>query len=296
MRNILSLIFVLIICVLLVGCSSGNTQSGDTDNNSTPKNTQLVQTSLGLDPEIKLSVGETRTVAFKVTSNSPITETLLNGVIENPSVADMKYQRIDSKYVYFEITAKSEGTTNIYLELNDTKVKSETITLSVINKAPDYIIGAIGESENNKKSNFTVIEGRTKEICFAVLGASLIPENVQIVVENGEILEATYRRVNGQYVYYLIKALKPGSTMVYLETVDGLVQSPPVTVTVIAKGYIPEDDEDLSGYVANKNSKIFHYAYCSFVDQINDANKLFFDCDRDYLLSEEFTPCETCKP
>ena len=296
MRNILSLIFALMICALLVGCSSGNTQSDDTGNNSTQKNTPSVQTSLGLDPQINLSVGETRTVAFKVNSTTNITETQLNGVIENPSVADMKYQRIDSKYVYFEITAKSEGTTNIYLELNDTKVKSENITLSVINKAPDYIIGAIGESENNKKSNFTVIEGRTKEICFAVLGASLIPENVQIVVENGEILEATYRRVNGQYVYYLIKALKPGSTMVYLETVDGLVQSPPVTVTVIAKGYIPEDDEDLSGYVANKNSKIFHYAYCSFVDQINDANKLFFDCDRDYLLSEEFTPCETCKP
>ena len=296
MRNILSLIFALIICVLLVGCSSGNTQSGDTGNNSAQKNTPSVQTSLGLDPQINLSVGETRTVAFKVNSTTNITETQLNGVIENPSVADMKYQRIDSNYVYFEITAKSEGTTNIYLELNDTKVKSETITLSVINKAPDYIIGAIGESENNKKSNFTVIEGRTKEICFAVLGANLIPENVQIVVENGEILEATYRRVNGQYVYYLIKALEPGSTMVYLETVDGLVQSPPVTVTVIAKGEIPEDDEDLSGYVANKNSKIFHYAYCSFVDQINDANKLFFDCDRDYLLSEEFTPCETCKP
>ena len=102
--------------------------------------------------------------------------------------------------------------------------------------------------------------------------------------------------MNGQYVYYLIKALEPGSTMVYLETVDGLVQSPPVTVTVIAKGEIPEGDEDLSGYVANKNSKIFHYAYCSFVDQINDANKLFFDCDRDYLLSEEFTPCNACKP
>ena len=295
MRNILSLILVGILCLALIGCGSASSNSDGADT-PTPKNELLVQTSLGLDPEIKLSVGETRTVAFKVTSNSPITETILNGVVENPTVAEMKYQRIDSKYVYFEITAKSEGTTDIYLELNGTKAKSETICVSVINKAPDYIIGAIGESENDKRSNFTVIEGRTKEICFAVLGANLIPENVQIVVENGEILEATYRRVNGQYAYYLIKALKPGSTMVYLETVDGLVKSPPVTVTVIARGYIPEDDEDLSDYVANKNSKIFHYAYCSFVDQINDANKLFYDCDRDYLLSEEFTPCETCKP
>ena len=295
MRNILSLIFAAVLCSSLIGCGSADTDSNGAGTPA-PKNELLVQTSLGLDPEIKLSVGETRTVAFKVTSNSPITETILNGVVENPTVAEMKYQRIDSKYVYFEITAKSEGTTDIYLELNGTKAKSENICVSVINKAPDYIIGAIGESENEKRSNFTVIEGRTKEICFAVLGANLIPENVQIVVENGEILEATYRRVNGQYAYYLIRALKPGSTMVYLETVDGLVKSPPVTVTVIARGYIPEDDEDLSGYVANKNSKIFHYAYCSFVDQINDANKLFYDCDRDYLLSEEFTPCETCKP
>ena len=125
---------------------------------------------------------------------------------------------------------------------------------------------------------------------------NLVPENVQIVVENGDIIEATYRRVNGQYAYYLVRAIEPGSTTVYLETVDGLVQSPPVTVTVIAKGEIPEGDEEMSGYVANKNSKIFHYAYCSFVDSINDANKLFFDCDRDYLLENEFTPCETCKP
>ena len=295
MRNILSLVLVSIICLFLVGCSTGSTDVNGAS--STPsKNDTSIQTSLGLDPRIDLSVGETRTVAFKVNSSKDITETLINGVVENPSVAEIKYQRIDSKYVYFEITAKSEGSTDIYVELNDTKTKSETVLVSVTNKAPDYIIGAIGESADAKKANFTVIQGRTKEICFAVLGANLIPESVQIVVENGEILEATYRRVEGQYAYYLIKALEPGATTVYLETVDGLIKSPPVTVSVIAKGTVPEGDEDLSGYIANVSSKIFHYAWCSFVDRINDANKLFFDCDRDYILGNEFTPCETCKP
>ena len=295
MRNILSLILISVMCIFLVGCSAGNTDSLDGQGGSS-KSEPSVSTSLGISPQIDLSVGETYTIAFKVNSTTALTETMLNGVVENPGVAEIKYQRLSGKYVYFEITAKAEGTTDVYLELNGTKAKSETVCVSVTNKAPDYIIGAIGESEDAKRANFTVIQGRTKEICFAVLGANLIPENVQIVVENGDIIEATYRRVNGQYVYYLIRAIEAGSTTVYLETVDGLVKSPPITVTVISKGEIPEGDEELSGYVANKNSKIFHYAYCSFVDQINDANKLFYDCDRDYLLKNEFTPCETCKP
>ena len=48
-------------------------------------------------------------------------------------------------------------------------------------------------------------------------------------------------------------------------------------------------------YLANKNSKTFHYSTCSYAKRIKEEN-LYKTSDRDELLLEDFKPCSNCNP
>lgn len=51
-----------------------------------------------------------------------------------------------------------------------------------------------------------------------------------------------------------------------------------------------------SSYVANKNTKKFHYASCSSVSDMSEKNKLYHNGSRDELISQGYVPCKRCKP
>lgn len=48
-------------------------------------------------------------------------------------------------------------------------------------------------------------------------------------------------------------------------------------------------------YLANKNSKTFHYSTCSYAKRIKEEN-LYKTSDREELLLEDFKPCSNCNP
>lgn len=49
-------------------------------------------------------------------------------------------------------------------------------------------------------------------------------------------------------------------------------------------------------YIANKNTKKFHYTDCSSVAKMKESNKLYFTGTRDELISKGYDPCGNCKP
>ena len=49
-------------------------------------------------------------------------------------------------------------------------------------------------------------------------------------------------------------------------------------------------------YVANKNTKKFHYPYCSSADDIKPSNRWDFYGTRDELISKGYVPCKRCDP
>ena len=52
-------------------------------------------------------------------------------------------------------------------------------------------------------------------------------------------------------------------------------------------------DED---YVGNKNSKKFHYDWCSSVKQMKESNKFFYTGTRDEMIDMGYDPCGNCYP
>ena len=60
-----------------------------------------------------------------------------------------------------------------------------------------------------------------------------------------------------------------------------------------------EDSESTAGmdYIANKNTKKFHYPGCNSVKKMKESNKKFFyDVTRDYMIEQGYDPCGNCDP
>ena len=50
-------------------------------------------------------------------------------------------------------------------------------------------------------------------------------------------------------------------------------------------------------YIANKNTKKFHYPDCKSVKQMSEKNKKFFyDVTREYMIEQGYDPCGNCDP
>ncbi len=49
-------------------------------------------------------------------------------------------------------------------------------------------------------------------------------------------------------------------------------------------------------YIANKNSKKFHYPSCESVSDMKEKNKLYFQGTRDELIEQGYEPCKRCNP
>jgi peptidoglycan hydrolase-like protein with peptidoglycan-binding domain len=58
----------------------------------------------------------------------------------------------------------------------------------------------------------------------------------------------------------------------------------------------PEPVDNGEDYIANKNTKKFHYPWCSSVDQMKESNKWYFTGSRETLIKKGYVPCKRCDP
>lgn len=63
-------------------------------------------------------------------------------------------------------------------------------------------------------------------------------------------------------------------------------------------------DEDSEGvqidstdnFILNKNTKVFHYPYCSSVNKMKDSNKKEIKATREEMIDKGYKPCGRCNP
>ena len=58
----------------------------------------------------------------------------------------------------------------------------------------------------------------------------------------------------------------------------------------------PAESNNSPSYIANKNTKKFHYPSCSSVSDMKEKNKEYYYGSRDELIDNGYTPCKRCKP
>ena len=49
-------------------------------------------------------------------------------------------------------------------------------------------------------------------------------------------------------------------------------------------------------FIANKNTKKFHYPHCNSVTQMKESNKEYFSTLREYVIRQGYKSCARCRP
>ena len=70
-----------------------------------------------------------------------------------------------------------------------------------------------------------------------------------------------------------------------------------IDITIVVSKPTQENDNSSSlTYIANKNTKKFHYPTCSSVEQMKESNKKYLNCTRDQAIQQGYEPCGRCCP
>ena len=85
--------------------------------------------------------------------------------------------------------------------------------------------------------------GDTDNLYFTVkFEESFTVDDIRFVSEDETVITAVYEKTEGSRVYYKLTAIEEGEAGVYVETVDGFVQSDYIVVSVKAEeGDAPDD-------------------------------------------------------
>lgn len=147
-----------------------------------------------------------------------------------------------------------------------------------------------------------------------ITGTTLMNQSGMTVFEN---MVLAYIRETGNHVIYRVTPLFIGSNLVasgvqmeaFSVEDDGdgicynvyLYNVQPGYVINYATGELDTEtvtgDEDVPDYVVNKSSKKFHYPTCSGVATMSDKNREDrYDCTREELIAEGYSPCGQCNP
>ena len=69
----------------------------------------------------------------------------------------------------------------------------------------------------------------------------------------------------------------------------------PTASTPIQKEAVSKAEQTFT-FIANKNTKKFHYSHCYSVKRMKESNKKYLNCTRSYAISQGYTPCGHCNP
>ena len=205
------------------------------------------------------------------------------GMVKPTGWQTIKYENVDGKYLYnrchligFQLSGENANERNL---ITGTRYMNVTGMLPFENMVADYV----EETDNHVLYRVTpVFDGNN-------------------LLASGVLMEALSMEDNGAGICFNVFCYnaQPGIKINYAngnsEAEDG---SAPYGSSVVTPPKENNDNNDASSvnYIANKNTKKFHYPYCHSVDQMKDKNKKSLYCTRDEAISQGYSPCGNCNP
>ena len=120
------------------------------------------------------------------------------------------------------------------------------------------------------------------------------------LLASGVLMEGYSVEDNGDGICYNVYCynVQPGIKINYStgdsEAEDG--SAPYGSSAVVTKPSQQAGNSSSASYIANKNTKKFHYPTCSSVGQMKESNKKYLNCTRDQAIQQGFDPCGRCCP
>ena len=192
----------------------------------------------------------------------------------------IKYECVDGKYLYnrchligFQLSGENDNTRNLITGTRSLNVDGmlyfENMVADYVQSTNNHVLYRVTPvfEGDNLLATGVLMEGLSvedNEICFNVFCYN---EQSGIIIDhsNGES-----RAEDGSLPY--------GSSVV--------TQKPQEN----------NSNQETTSYIANKNTKKFHYPSCSSVSDMKEKNKKPLNCTRDEAISQGYDPCGRCNP
>lgn len=198
----------------------------------------------------------------------------------------IKYENVDGKYLYnrchligFQLSGENANEQNLITGTRYMNVKG---MLPFENMVADYV----QETKNHVLYRVTpIFEGKN-------------------LLATGVLMEALSMEDNGDGICFNVFCYneQPGIIIDHSngdsKAEDGSAPygSSAIVTTPKQEMQIESSDAPTTSYIANKNTKKFHYPYCHSVDQMKEKNKKYLTCTRDQAISQGYSPCGNCNP
>ena len=200
------------------------------------------------------------------------------GMIKPTGWHTVKYQGIDGNYLYnrchligFQLTGENANERNL---ITGTRYMNVQGMLPFENMVADYV----KETNNHVLYRVTpIFEGPN-------------------LLASGVLMEAKSVEDDGKGIMFNVYCynVQPGVEINYA---TGASTGPEFTgSTITQKEETPVESKNEINYVANKNTKKFHYSDCSSVKQMSDKNKLYITATSEEMRNKGYSPCGNCKP
>ena len=196
----------------------------------------------------------------------------------------IKYENVDGKYLYnrchligFQLSGENANERNL---ITGTRYMNMSGMLPFENMVADYV----QETRNHVMYRVTpIFEGNN------LLASGVLMEGYS-VEDNGDGICFNVFCYNAQ----------PGIKINYAngdsESEDGSAPYGSSAANTTQNQNSESSSSAKSTYIANKNTKKFHYPYCSSVGQMKESNKRELNCTRDEAISQGYKPCGNCNP
>lgn len=117
------------------------------------------------------------------------------------------------------------------------------------------------------------------------------------LIAGGVLMEAMSMEDNGICFCVFCYNIQPGVEIDYATGDSRLIETPQERQTVTAEPEQEQTDEVTEvQYIGNRNTKKFHYPYCSSVNDMKESNKVLLYCTRDEVIAQGYSPCSRCSP
>lgn len=197
----------------------------------------------------------------------------------------IKYDVIDGKYLYnrchligYQLTAENANVCNLitgtrYLNIQG-MLPFENMVADYIKETGNHVLYRVTPffSEEELLARGVLMEALSVEdegesICFCVFAYNVQP-GIEIDYSTG------------------MSSLQEEVTSVSEQSEVSSAQEPNEGTP------IPENET----YILNRNSKKFHYPWCSSVAQMKETNKIEYTGARDDVIKQGYEPCKRCNP
>ena len=206
------------------------------------------------------------------------------GMVKPTGWHTVKYDNVDGKYLYnrchligYQLSGENANEQNL---ITGTRYMNMDGMLPFENMVADYV----EETDNHVLYRVTpVFDGNN-------------------LLASGVLMEALSMEDDGAGICFNVYCynVQPGIKIKYANGNSESESQPekettPVVVAPKEEAQI-EPSAPTTTYIANKNTKKFHYPYCHSVDQMKEKNKRYLTCTRSEALAQGYSPCGNCNP